>query len=85
MNGATEETNRPTYEETPERKEIMDTLARARGLLHVRAEAHRAVRSEQRTNRALNRATLVQCLIDALALDWHEDDVAGQEPRRASA
>ena len=71
---ATGETAEMTYEVTPERKAIIDTLAHAKELLHNRAEAHKAARSEQRTHRALNRAQLVQCLMDSLALDWQEDD-----------
>jgi hypothetical protein len=64
----------PTFEETPERREIVETLAKAVRLLHERAEMHRHNRSEVRTNRALNRAQTVQLVIDMLALDWTQDD-----------
>lgn len=72
------------YKETPERREIMDTLARAERLLHDRAEAHRAARSDDRTNRALNRASVVRCLMDTLAHDWHDDDGAAARQSEAA-
>ena len=73
---AEEEVPVPAYTETPERKEIIDTLDQAVKLLHRRAETHRERRSPERTERALRRATVVQTVIDLLAHDWHDDDQA---------
>jgi hypothetical protein len=64
----------PAFVETPERREILDTLEKAVSLLHERAEMHRHARSEVRTARALNRAQTVKLVADMLALDWAQDD-----------
>jgi hypothetical protein len=63
-----------SYEKTPERVRIIETLDEAVRLLHERAEMHRAARSELRTNRALNRAQGVLSIRELLERDWHDDD-----------
>lgn len=68
-----------SYVDTPERREIVETLRRGVELLHRRAEAHKKARSELRTHRALNRAQQVQGVVDLLAMDWHEDDMAARQ------
>lgn len=74
-----------SYVETPDRKEIVETLTHGVNLLHKRAEAHKHARSPVRTHRALNRAQQVRSVIDLLVLDWHEDDLAaGQSGEKAA-
>jgi hypothetical protein len=74
-----------SYVETPERREIVETATRLAKLLLERAESHKHARSPIRTHRALNRAQQVRSVIDLLALDWHEDDMAdGQSGARAA-
>jgi two-component sensor histidine kinase len=63
-----------TFAETPERREILDTLEKVVTLLKSRAAVHRAARSEVRHHRAMNRAQTAQNLADMLALDWTQDD-----------
>ena len=73
----------PTYEKTPERRELVETLSRGVQLLEERAETHRRARSEVRTIRAFNRAQQVQGVIDLFEMDWAEDELAAQGDRAA--
>ena len=64
----------PTFQMTPERREILDTLERAVLLLHERAVMHSHARSEVRHNRAMNRAQTVHLVCEMLRNDWTQDD-----------
>lgn len=62
------------FEETPERREILDTLEIAVRLLHERAVMHERARSEVRHNRAMNRAQTIHLVCEMLRNDWAQDD-----------
>lgn len=64
------------YEETEERRAIVEDLDQAQKALERAAEKLRAQGKGERAHRVLNAAQSASAQRELLALDWHDEDKA---------